>query len=133
MRELLSMETIKRNIKVPHLSEPVDVEIYIQSEQKYGHGYNEDGEREIVEVYFLQLQVGKDGARYVNEEADEDLSVIEALFVDIVKQLDAEDGLDWIFWDECDPAYGSERYIKKGTEYSTMAFEERKKDDELYM
>ena len=126
------MDTIKRNINVPHLSSAVDVEIYINSEPRYGSGYTEDGEREIVNVYFIELQT-KDGARYFNEEMSDDLPTIESTFKDIVTQLDAEDGLDWGFWKEGNAVYGSERYMNAGTEYKTMEMEARKEEDDMYM
>lgn len=99
-------------------------------------GRTEDGTPFIAEVYFVEMEnaAGRrfrhdatfsgvevmvdeyEGGTYFADRREEAKAKVERLAVRINAALKDGTGVDLSFWEEVDPAYGSDEYIAQGTE-----------------
>ena len=97
----------------------------------YQAGYGDDGHPFIAEAYFVEIQY-EDGRRFRHERTflgarriiDDEDGVVYFQDVRDQSQAQAEQlaervrrgGINFQYWEEMDPAYGSEAYINQHTE-----------------
>ena len=91
------------------------------SSRLYHAGYTEDGEENIGEIFSVWIE-NEAGRRFChttsfsNVVCGEALAKAERLADRVNKALATGTALDFTFWREIDPAYGSEEYQRQGIE-----------------
>jgi len=115
---------------------------YIASDL-YHAGYTEDGQSFIAEVYYVTLEnqagrrfrhtssfygverlVDEDGDDYFADRRDQATVKANRLVDRVNAALQSGKGIDMAYWEEVDPAYGSDEYISQGTE-AERVYQER--------
>ena len=109
----------------------------------YNAGYTEDGQPFVAEVYYVYLEnvegrrfshtssfrgaerlTDDEGINHFVDCREEAFAKAERLTLRINAALQTDKGINLTYWDEIDPANGSDEYIAQGTE-AKRAFEER--------
>jgi hypothetical protein len=87
---------------------PFIAEIYfVEIENAAGRRFRHDGTFSGVEVLVDEYE----GGNYFVDRREEAIAKAERLAARINAALKAGDGIDLTFWEEVDPAYGSDAYI----------------------
>ena len=109
----------------------------------YNAGYTEDGTPFIAEVYYVGIEndagrrfvhvtsfrgaerfTDDEGDDYFADRREEASAKADRLAARVNAALQAGKGIDLAFWNEVDPAYGSDEYIAQGTE-AKRVYQER--------